>query len=1278
MNKFTNIATFIVRKLWSLFAITLVVFAILVSAVRYSLPYLNDQKHHIEEFVLAEYGVQLYIGNIDAKWQGSGPQLVLQDVSLPQSDASPIELGINDIYVHIEFWESLLNRQLVSKSFNLDGLDLRVNVQQIEASDNDFPIVEALEGLFLEQLKVFSVTDSTVSIITQGTSESVNIESLSWLNKGSRHQGQGRLQIAELANNSALFVIDLYTIEEAINGTIYAKAEALDISPWFNEFTQLQSQLKEGRGNFEVWGEIKDRQLMQITGSIKPSEFVWQQGEAEFSSAIDGGIFAFVPYESDWIFNLNALKLRVLGSTVTTEIKGKISADQQVTLSLDKPTDLTPFIEFASRLNPSSSQTLLDIAPNAMLTSLDLLVSPQRKLSLSANLGNISWLSHQKIPGANQLSAQFDWHDDILLLLISGEQISLSSQNIFDENLVIDNLSLPIKAIYQDDSWEISADSIAINSADLRIDSGFRYQPLNNELSAFASISSLTNVALKRYLPSKIIGEKASEFLDRAFNENGRVESATVLWQGELSTFPFYQNEGVFLANMSLKASDFVFSSQWPKITDMDIELNFVNNDLLMNASKGTLDSIALSNVKARIPILSKSRDLIIEADVSASGTQVSRLMQKSSLADSLGKLLSQDVIIDKQLQANLSLYVPLDSPEDTSASGRVTLDNNSVLLSNLDLKLESVTGELRFTDDTVKFSNMSAMLFQQPVKIDYNSAISDEGYRLDAIMEGNWDADKTAELIAKPLTKELQGTINWNGVLNATIQKDTFDYAATIYSSLEDTSSTLPFPFTSEANQSLPLRIVSRGNNQASNLSVSLGDDVQFDGILPHKEKQFSRAHLALGKTDFIGLGLGLSISANLPEIEVLPWYQTIDAVIKSSTTKKTPLFPQPSRLFIETDKLLLAQQPFNDVDMVVKNESGNWLLDLNADETKANITFYQEWLERGIKVDADFLRIEEFAKSEQQSDRDFEPQVLPPISFTCRQCDILSNKLGEVKVETFPNDDGMRIDKIYFNGEHGMFDADGQWYKRNGDHYTFINGDLESNDFGAFLKDFNFDSGIKDSEADIDFAITWKNSPMDFKFAELDGELQWNLSDGYLTELSDKGSRIFTLLSLESLVRKLSLDFRDVFAKGFFYDNMEGTVQITQGKADTRDTTIDGGAGEMTIYGYTDLDSRALNYNVSFTPKVTGNLPVLIYFMVNPPTAIAALALDQVLTSTKVISNVNYSITGTLDDPILTETGRDSTEVELPARRDIQPTEEPFIPPTVDDTINIEVNDS
>lgn len=75
-----------------------------------------------------------------------------------------------------------------------------------------------------------------------------------------------------------------------------------------------------------------------------------------------------------------------------------------------------------------------------------------------------------------------------------------------------------------------------------------------------------------------------------------------------------------------------------------------------------------------------------------------------------------------------------------------------------------------------------------------------------------------------------------------------------------------------------------------------------------------------------------------------------------------------------------------------------------------------------------------------------------------------------------------------------------------------------------------------------------------------------------------------------------------------------------------------------------------------------MTGNLPVLVYFMVNPPTALAALALDQVLTSAKVISNVNYSVTGTIDKPVVSEIGRDSADVELPAR--VPPIDEPVVP--------------
>jgi len=47
-----------------------------------------------------------------------------------------------------------------------------------------------------------------------------------------------------------------------------------------------------------------------------------------------------------------------------------------------------------------------------------------------------------------------------------------------------------------------------------------------------------------------------------------------------------------------------------------------------------------------------------------------------------------------------------------------------------------------------------------------------------------------------------------------------------------------------------------------------------------------------------------------------------------------------------------------------------------------------------------------------------------------------------------------------------------------------------------------------------------------------------------------------------------------------------------------------------------------------------------------------LAALALDQMLTSAKVISNIKFSLTGSLDEPQLKELGRDSKDVALPAR--------------------------
>jgi uncharacterized protein YhdP len=90
------------------------------------------------------------------------------------------------------------------------------------------------------------------------------------------------------------------------------------------------------------------------------------------------------------------------------------------------------------------------------------------------------------------------------------------------------------------------------------------------------------------------------------------------------------------------------------------------------------------------------------------------------------------------------------------------------------------------------------------------------------------------------------------------------------------------------------------------------------------------------------------------------------------------------------------------------------------------------------------------------------------------------------------------------------------------------------------------------------------------------------------------------------------------------------------------------------MSVRGYTNLLDESLNYQLSYVPKVTSSLPVLLAFMVNPPSGISALVLDRVLHDAQVISRLEYKITGTIGEPVVTEVKRDSREVELPEMGD------------------------
>ena len=154
MSKAGKVATWLVKKLWMLLAIFLVLFAVMLSVMRYALPHIDHKKYLLEDYVSEKYGVELKIGSVQADWEKSGPSIVLNDVVLANGDSSPVALGIKQVHMEIDFWESLRLRMLSSNAFTLDALTLEIDADRLDGAAGG---EAAAEGVTVHGLKPAAV-----------------------------------------------------------------------------------------------------------------------------------------------------------------------------------------------------------------------------------------------------------------------------------------------------------------------------------------------------------------------------------------------------------------------------------------------------------------------------------------------------------------------------------------------------------------------------------------------------------------------------------------------------------------------------------------------------------------------------------------------------------------------------------------------------------------------------------------------------------------------------------------------------------------------------------------------------------------------------------------------------------------------------------------------------------------------------------------------------------------------------------------------------------------
>jgi uncharacterized protein YhdP len=215
-----------------------------------------------------------------------------------------------------------------------------------------------------------------------------------------------------------------------------------------------------------------------------------------------------------------------------------------------------------------------------------------------------------------------------------------------------------------------------------------------------------------------------------------------------------------------------------------------------------------------------------------------------------------------------------------------------------------------------------------------------------------------------------------------------------------------------------------------------------------------------------------------------------------------------------------------------------------------------------------------------------------------------------------------------------------DGVWLAWDTQPQTQVKLKLEVANIGNLLARLKLPPGIKDGTAKLEGTLSWASSPQSIDYATLSGNLQLNAEKGQFAELEPGAAKLLGILSLQALPRRVTLDFHDMFSKGFAFDKIISSINFNQGVATTDKLRINGPLAEVNMSGQVNLDQETQQLNVKVTPSYTSSLALAGLLIANPIIGGAAYLVQKAFKDPLGhLITYEYNITGTWADPVVTK---------------------------------------
>ena len=817
------------------------------------------------------------------------------------------------------------------------------------------------------------------------------------------------------------------------------------------------------------------------------------------------------------------------------------------------------------------------------------------------------------------------------------------------------------------------------------------------------TLSRANGTRVYRYLPL-VIHKPVRDYVRDAV-QAGSVSAARFKVRGDLHNMPFTDPKlGEFRIAADVQSANYAYVPRtlqprealpWPVLTQLSGELVFERAQMRVKGARtliGTGTNLQGSNVEALIADL-KQPVVTVQAQLRGPLGEALAVVRGSPI-DALTAHALARASGSGAAQYKLALTLPIASLDQSLVRGSVLLSGNDVQMTPETPRLGRARGSVNFSESGFSIVGGQARILGGEARIEggtvatpgaasplirVNGSVSAEGLR----------QARELGFVAR-LARGASGTASYAAVLG--FRRGEPELSVT--STLQGLALGLPAPLNKSAESSLGLRLetalvrepqpsapgaVARLRDQF-NLELGRVLSIAYLRDLSSGEPRVLRGTVAVGLAPQESVALpeeGVAANINVNGFDVDAWgdllSQAAGTPLGVLSTSNAALSYLPSTVAVRASELTFGGRMLHNLVVGGSREGMLWRANLDATELNGYLQYRPSLDASAGRVYARLSRLtmEPKAASEVEALLSEQPASIPALDIVVEDFELRGKRLGRVEIEAVNRSAGLeaqgggarewRLNKFNMITPEATLSATGNWARVDAQapasaprgpierRRTALKFKLDVADSGELLARLGMNGVVRKGRGKLEGQVAWLGSPLSLDYASMSGAFAVNVESGQFLKADPGIAKLLGVLSLQSLPRRLTLDFRDVFSDGFAFDFLRGDVGIEQGIARTNNLQMKGVNAAVLMEGQADIARETQDVKVVVVPEINAGTASLIATVINPAiglgTFLAQLFLRRPLTEA---ATQEFHIDGSWADPRIAKVERKSAAAQ------------------------------